>query len=121
MHEFSIASEMVKSILLELEGRRVKKVLEVALEVGDLTLINPVQLEFCFNVASEGTILGGSTLKIHSKPALVRCKCGYKGCPTKGQGGFTPISYLICPDCGTGGLEIVEGKELSIKRIKYEA
>ncbi|MFQ5815417.1 MAG: hydrogenase maturation nickel metallochaperone HypA [Candidatus Hydrothermarchaeaceae archaeon] len=120
MHEFSVAAEMVKSILTELEGREVKRVLDVVLELGDLTSINPEQLEFCFDVASKGTILGEATLTINQEPAVMRCKCGYEGNPNKGYDDFSPLAYFICPDCDNGGLEILKGRELSIKNIKYE-
>ncbi len=120
MHEFSVAVEMVKSVLTELEGRDVNKVLDVVLELGDLTSINPEQLEFCFGVASKRTILEGVTLTIHQKPGVLRCKCGYEGDPSHGCDDFPPLAYVACPDCGGGDLEILSGRELGIKNIRYE-
>ncbi len=121
MHEFAIASEIVNSILSELEGKGAKRVLDVVLEVGDLSSINPEQLEFCFGVARKGTILGDAKLAIQKTPVFVRCRCGFEGNPGKDGEHNTPFDYMICPRCGEGGMEIFKGRELSIKSIRYES
>lgn len=121
MHEFAIASEIVKSVLSELEGKEAKRVLDVVLELGELTSINPEQLGFCFDVARKGTILCDAKLTIQTMPVLVRCSCGYEGNPGEGRENITPFTYLVCPRCGGGGLEIFKGTEMSIKNIRYES
>jgi len=71
---------IVQTVLEAAKERGADKVLEINLEVGRLTFLNPEQLEFAFKVISEGTIAEGAKLKIRSVEPKVRClRCGYMG------------------------------------------
>ncbi len=54
MHELSIASTLVESVLEFANTPPPKKVLKVLLQIGELTCVEPDQLSFCYNRRHEG-------------------------------------------------------------------
>jgi len=120
LHEFSVTSQIVESVLAEAEKRKAKKVAEVHLVIGKLTFLGLEQVRFAYEVLSKGTILEGSKLVIEEQEGVVKCNhCGY-------EGGFkyeddplyhVPLPSLKCPKCDSV-VDIVAGKECTIKSIK---
>jgi hydrogenase nickel incorporation protein HypA/HybF len=120
VHEFSITSQIVQSVLAETEKRKAKKVTAVYLVVGKLTFLGLEQVRFAYEVLTKDTIMEGSKLIIEEQEGIVKCNnCGY-------EGGFkyeddplyhVPVPTLKCPKCGNV-VSIVAGKECTIKRIK---
>jgi hydrogenase nickel incorporation protein HypA/HybF len=120
VHEFSVTSQIVQSVLAEAEKRGAKKVTEVDLVIGKLTFLGLEQLRFAFEVLTKDTILEGAKLVIEEQEGIVKCSnCGY-------EGGFkyeddplyhVPVPTLKCPKCGSV-VEITAGKECTIKSIK---
>jgi hydrogenase nickel incorporation protein HypA/HybF len=120
VHEFSVTSQVVQSVLAEAEKRGAKKVTEVDLVVGKLTFLGLEQVQFAYEVLAKGTILEDSRLVIEEQEGVVKCsECGY-------EGGFkyeddpmyhVPMPTLKCPQCGSV-VKIVAGKECTIKSIK---
>ena len=67
MHEVSIISSIIDSVLVELGKHQVEKVEEVYLTLGSLTFLGEDQLEFAYDVLSKGTKLDGSKLVIEKE------------------------------------------------------
>jgi len=120
MHEFSVTSQILQSVLAEAKNRGAKKVTEVHLVIGKLTFLGLEQVRFAYEALTKGTIMEGSKLIIEEQEGAVKCNhCGY-------EGGFkyeddpmyhVPIPTLKCPQCGSV-VSIVVGKECTIKSIK---
>jgi len=120
VHEFSVTSQIVRSVLEEGEKRRAKKVTEVHLVIGKLTFLGLEQVRFAYEVLTKGTIMEGSKLFIEKQEGVVKCNhCGY-------EGGFkyeddplyhVPVPTLKCPQC-SNVVNTVAGKECAIKSIK---
>ncbi len=120
MHEFSVTSQIVQSVLAEAEKHEAKKVTEVHLTIGKLTFLGLEQLRFAYEALTKGTIMEGSKLVIEEQEGVVKCSdCGY-------EGGFkyeddplyhVPLPTLKCPQCGNV-VSIAAGKECTIKSIK---
>lgn len=102
MHEVSVMSSLIESILQELENHMVREVEEVVVRIGEVTYLGRDQLCFAFEVLSRGTLLEGSSLVIEEERATVRCPaCGYEGEPTRiGEGDHFSMPVLTCPSCG---------------------
>jgi len=96
------------------------KVIEVELEIGDLTFLGIEQVRFAYKILTDKTIAKNSRLSIIQIPGRGRCdSCGYDG----------PLSHLNdeqfhiivptfnCPRCGKP-LSISAGRECVIKRIR---
>ena len=121
MHELSIASGLVEK-LLEFSAQNPDcAILEVRLELGELSHIDPEQLRFCYESIAEETPLEGSILTIARVPALVNCPhCTYRGRPDYWNDALTlaPIITMRCPQCGKA-VEADEGHECAIKSVRF--
>ena len=120
MHEFSLATQIVESVLKETEKQGAKKVTEVHLVIGKLSFLGIEQVRFSYNVLVEDTIMKGSHLYIEEKNGVIKCSsCGYEGALEYEDTPIyhVPIPTLRCPECGEAA-KIVEGKECTIKSIR---
>ncbi|MFH0897580.1 MAG: hydrogenase maturation nickel metallochaperone HypA [Candidatus Bathyarchaeota archaeon] len=120
MHEFSMTSQIVNSVLEEAKKRGAKKVLEVHLIIGKFTLLVVEQIRFSYRMLVEGTIMEGSKLFIQRQKGKVKCDgCGYEGAVNIKDDPIYHLSFpsLICPKCGSS-TRIVEGRECLVKSAK---
>ena len=123
MHESSVTKQIVQYVLQEAEKQGAKRVLEVNLVIGKLSLLGLEQVKFVYEILVKGTIMEGSKLLIEEKDGLVKCtSCGYERQISYGDvSGYhvptVPIMTLHCPKC-EGSVEIVEGRECLIKSLK---
>jgi hydrogenase nickel incorporation protein HypA/HybF len=121
MHELSIASNLVDSVLEFANSPPPKKVLKVMLQIGELTCVEPDQLAFCYTAMTKETAIEDSTLEIERVPAEVGCPhCGYAGPPKYWQDALAaaPVATLQCPACGKA-VETTHGHDCTIRTIRY--
>ena len=85
----------------------------VHLVVGQFTCVEPVSLQFTFEVQTRNTFLEGATLVIRETPLIAFCHA----CQTE----YSPVIGLqyACPDCRSPLDDIRSGRELKIDRIEY--
>ncbi|MCD6512697.1 MAG: hydrogenase maturation nickel metallochaperone HypA [Thermoplasmata archaeon] len=120
MHEYSVMTGVVNSILDKIKGMNVKRVERVDMIVGELTFLSPEQMKFAFDVLTEGTLLEGAELNIEVKKARIKCrKCGYEGSMhvEESKEYHFELPVFKCPKCG-GEIDIIEGKECMVKNAK---
>ena len=114
MHEV----DMTKSLILTIqqwweEQPEQRPIAAVHLMVGRFTCVEPVSLEFAFEVQKHGTVLANSTLEIQEIPLVAFCHtCQQDYHPEIG------IRYA-CPTCQGPMEDIRSGRELKIDRIEY--
>ena len=121
MHELSIASAVVDSVLEFVAERSIKRVIAIKLAIGELSHVEEEQLRFCYMAITQETPLRDSTLEIAKIPALVRCHhCDYSGQPKYWDDALSaaPVPTLQCPNCG-GAVEPVEGTDCAIKFVRF--
>jgi hydrogenase nickel incorporation protein HypA/HybF len=121
MHELSVASSIAQSVMDFARKYNACEVLEVKLSIGEMSCLGADQLKFCYGAVCKETLLEGSTLEIEKTKAVVSCQhCQYKGAPKMWDEAyrFVQVPTLQCPECGRSA-EVVEGKECTIKNIKY--
>jgi hydrogenase nickel incorporation protein HypA/HybF len=123
MHEFSMIQSIMELVKSEMEKRHAIRVMEINLEVGELSFLSHDALQFSFGAIVENEPkIEKDALKIISVPAEVMCsKCGYSG-PMKNT--ESAEYHLImpvfqCPKCG-GSIEIIQGKECIVRNLKME-
>ncbi len=125
MHAFSIMSSVVQALLseiekLEKEGKKIEKVNEVLLEIGELTFLGSEQLEFCYNVLTEENALKGSKLVIQTVRAEVQCNtCDYRGKIEYFREFHLETPVLQCPEC-KNIVEIIKGRECAVRSMNLE-
>ncbi len=85
----------------------------VHLTVGKFTCVEPVSLQFAFEVQTRNTFLDGAKLQIQETPLIAFCHhCQQEYCPKVG------VQYA-CPDCNSPMDDIRSGRELKIERLEY--
>ena len=120
MHEISVMTQLVETILEEIEKYDYEKVESVEFVIGELTFLAEEQLKFAFEILSEKTPLKGAELKIIKKDPVIKCKnCDYSGpIEFKEDPTYHMISpYFACPKC-EGEVEIIEGRECMVKNVE---
>ncbi|MBV9088827.1 MAG: hydrogenase maturation nickel metallochaperone HypA [Mycobacteriaceae bacterium] len=103
MHEMAITQSVVDAVCEHAEGRRVRS---VRLQVGALCGVVPDSMQFCFELATEGTAADGARLDLDVQPGSARCRsCGDEF--------VLPDLILLCP-CGSADVEVLGGRQLRI-------
>jgi hydrogenase nickel incorporation protein HypA/HybF len=122
MHELGMAMEIVDVVSKSLEGRRVKAVKEIEIEMGELHRISPEQMQQAFEMASKDTIAEGATLKVKIKKGNVKClSCGFEGAvEVEMEHDHDHPAHLHCPECSGASLDILEGNEITVRNIEAD-
>ena len=74
MHELSIVTSVVETVTESLGAYPGARVVEVRLRVGALSAVIEDNLQFCFEIASEGTPLQGARLVVTMLPVVMHCE-----------------------------------------------
>jgi hydrogenase nickel incorporation protein HypA/HybF len=114
MHELSIVSSVVETVMEALETYPSARVEEVRLRVGVLAAVVVDSLEFCWGLATEGTALEGSRLVVKVVPVVMHCAMCVDEVELKG------IQSFRCPRCDQPLSELRQGRELEIEAIEIE-
>lgn len=103
------AQSLFQHVMRIAEENDAKKIPRIILEVGELLLINPEQLEFCFQTLCGDSVLKDAELEIETSKPLVQCiACGKK---------YDHMTTY----CECGGVVSVEGgKDMIIKKVEME-
>ena len=112
MHELSIAQNIL-DIVDETMNGETGRLLEVAVEIGELVAVVPESLEFCYGVLTENSKYSGSKLIIKILPVEAYCQDCHQKFEVK-EFNFT------CPICNSVNLKMVQGKELKISHLEVE-
>ncbi|MDZ4171820.1 MAG: hydrogenase maturation nickel metallochaperone HypA [Methanobacteriaceae archaeon] len=120
MHELSMADAIVKTVIESAEKNDAIEVLEVTVELGQMTMLNPEQIKFMLDVLSEDTILEGAKFHMEEIPIEIKCE----SCEFEGKIEFEGIDYyspiVKCPKCEGREITITSGRECNVKNIKIE-
>ncbi|WP_192722375.1 hydrogenase maturation nickel metallochaperone HypA [Mycobacterium sp. OAS707] len=103
MHEMAITQSVVDAVCEHAAGRHVQS---VKVEVGALCAVVPDAMQFCFELATEGTLADGARLDLNVQPGSARCR----GC---GKNFELLDLILLCP-CGSADVEVLTGRDLRI-------
>ncbi|MFW9772264.1 MAG: hydrogenase maturation nickel metallochaperone HypA [Candidatus Heimdallarchaeota archaeon] len=122
MHEFAFAYNIFKIAESTAIKNNAKKITEVYLEIGELTLIVPELLKQSFKMATSGSIAEGAELKIEILPGKVKCReCGKISTVTLNEEAqLTGLQLFQCKYCKSKNTEIIEGKKANVKNIKIQ-
>ena len=122
MHEFSFAMSIFKVAEATAIKYNAKKISEVYLEIGELTLIVPELLKQSFKMATHGSIAEGAELVIEITPGKIKCReCGEISTVSLNQESYlTGLQLFQCQHCESKNTEIIEGKKANVKNIKIQ-
>ena len=114
MHELSIVSSVVDSVIESLEKYPGARVTEVRLRVGVLAAVVEDSLQFCYGIATDGTPLEGSRLVVNVLPVRVHCAA----CAADTE--IESLHSFRCAKCGEPTGDLLQGRELEIDAIEIE-
>jgi hydrogenase nickel incorporation protein HypA/HybF len=103
MHEMAITQSVVDAVCEHAAGRRVRC---VKLEIGALCAVVADSMQFCFELATQGTVADGASLDVHVQPGVARCR----SCANK----FELRDLILLCDCGSADVEVLAGREMKI-------
>jgi hydrogenase nickel incorporation protein HypA/HybF len=110
VHELSVSSAVVDTVVRHAAGR---KVTGVHLRVGRLRQVVPDSLAFYFEIVSRDTVCEGAVLEQELVPARLRCE----DCGTEWE---AQAAAFRCPACAGAAVEVVSGDELEVETIDVE-
>jgi hydrogenase nickel incorporation protein HypA/HybF len=110
VHELSLSSAIVNTVVKHADGRAVTV---VSLRVGRLRQVVPDTLDFYFGFVAQGTVCEGARLEQELVPARLRCRA----CEHAWEIEFPAFR---CPSCGGAGAEVVSGNEFEVESIEVE-
>jgi len=114
MHEYGIAEVLVSAIEDELKKNDGKRALTAWVEVGAISGINPEALASVYPIASKGTSVENTQLRILVEPAHCKCNnCNYEFLVEE----YTDI--FLCENCGGSSVNYPE-KAQKIFLLKLE-
>ena len=114
MHELSIAASIVESVTESAAAYPGARVIEVRLRVGALASVVDDSLQFCWQLATEGTPLEGAQLVFKKLPVVVHCEaCGV-------DAELEGVQSFRCPRCGEIAADLRQGRELEIDSIELD-
>jgi hydrogenase nickel incorporation protein HypA/HybF len=110
MHELSISSAVVDTVVAHAAGRKVGA---VTMTVGAFRQVVPASLDFYFGIVSRGTVCEGARLE----QVLVPLRLGCSGC---GKEWEPELPVFRCQGCGGSDVELLSGNELEVESIEVE-
>jgi len=111
MHELYIAQCILKSVANSLpKDVASESVSEVRVEVGKLDAVVPDTLTFLFDAIKSEHGMSGARLVLEEIPVLCRCQsCGREF--------EIEIPLFLCPDCGSGNIQVLRGRGITLTAI----
>ena len=113
MHEMSIVAGVLDIAEQEARAAGAAVINTVEIEVGRLAGVEIDALEFCFETARRGTLAERALLVIHDIP-------GRGHCPACDQDVDIDFFMAVCPACGEGLVEVLQGRELRVRAINVD-
>lgn len=134
MHEWALAESVASSAAGFSEKKKIRKVSEIELGMGEMQNIDRETFRFAFRELSKNKpLLKDSKLRIRREKTKFRClSCGNEWTfPLRKKLShdqresihFVPEisqAYIRCPKCGSRDFEITAGRGIRIKSIKGE-
>lgn len=114
MHELSIVSSIVDSVTDKMASYPHARVKEVRLRVGALASVIEDSLQFCYEIATEGTRLQGSKLVVKTVAVTMHCETCMKDVE------IATLQSFRCPHCNQPATAMRHGRELEIESIEID-
>lgn len=113
MHELSIVLSIIEIVAMEAKKSGAERVTEVHLEIGQLSGVEFDSLEFALKNYAPGSVIESAEISIEKPGGTARCcNCGYE---------FSIENFIgSCNLCSSFNLEIIKGRELSVKSITID-
>jgi len=113
VHEMGITQGILAAAFDAAEEAGATRISEIRITVGELTEIQTFALDFAFESLTPGTMAEGAKLVVTELSPRSHCRdCGL----TYDHDRFE----MICPDCQSFNVELLQGRELRIDSIETD-
>jgi hydrogenase nickel incorporation protein HypA/HybF len=110
MHEWALATEIIKLAEKEAASRNSRIIAELEVKIGALNRIVKEQLLEAFAIAKIDTIMASAELKIIEVEARGRClKCANEF--------KIELPFICCSNCGNMDISVESGEEMHLSRV----
>ncbi len=116
MHELSIAYQLVETAAEAAKNAGARNVKQVFLRLGPLSGVVKGALLFSYDIATQGTLLEGSTLVVRELPVVIYCHS--PSCQKEVE--LPSIQSFRCPICNQPSGDVRQGRELEIESLEIE-
>jgi hydrogenase nickel incorporation protein HypA/HybF len=122
MHDLYISRQIAREVISRARKEGASRVLEVKIRIGELTHLNPEQLDFWLREFFQNTFAQKAKILIEKTPPFIFCReCGYQGeLELKNPYFLYFFTFLQCPHCRSDKIEISSGRECLLESIKIE-
>jgi hydrogenase nickel incorporation protein HypA/HybF len=112
MHEFSLVSGIVKTLLEAADQHKATRIVGVSVVIGETSHLSDEAMRFNFEILSRGTAAEGAEVTIRRDPATMAClDCGVS----------TPAGQeRICPTCGSVRVEVSGGDQCYLESFDVD-
>ncbi|MBQ6813531.1 MAG: hydrogenase maturation nickel metallochaperone HypA [Methanobrevibacter sp.] len=120
MHELAMAQGILNAVIDTAEANDAIAVTEIFIEIGRLAMLNPEQLKFMLGVLCQDTLAEDAEIMIENIDVEIKChNCGFEGiADVDDSDHYAPM--ILCPECGTHRVEVLNGKDVTVKNISIE-
>lgn len=113
MHEMGITQGILTSAFQAATDAGCTRIDRITVSVGEMTEVVDFALQFAFEALTPDTMAEGAELVINMVPAKSRClDCGNEYEHDRFQ--------MLCPECESLNVEMIQGRELQIDSIDCE-
>ena len=114
MHELGIMTSVAQCSVREARRAGATSVLEVTLDVGEMTEAIPDALQFAWEVLQEGEpMIANAKLNVNMispKSRCLECNAEYEH----------DRFHMVCPECGSAFTKLLRGRELNIASLDVD-
>jgi hydrogenase nickel incorporation protein HypA/HybF len=121
MHEATLANSIVQAVLHHADKAGATEVKSVTVGLGEWSTFQKEQVRFWVRTAFASTKAAGARVFFRTLPGKIRCRaCGTEGRGSSSVEGINPFTgpVLQCPSCGSADVEITQGREAIISKIR---
>ena len=114
MHELPIINNILKIVLKHAEDHKVKKVVAVHLQVGELSDLEDKWMQQYFDYLSKKSVADGARLVIERIPVKMKCS----DCGVSYAVNIKEDQSISCPKCESIKNIMISGREYFIKNLE---
>ncbi|MGC9443667.1 MAG: hydrogenase nickel incorporation protein HypA [Candidatus Methanospirareceae archaeon] len=132
MHEWALAEAVIEAAVADARKEGMTEITEITVRIGELQQIELDPFTFALDEITKmhGKLLQNAQVKLEDEPAIFTCRvCGtewryQKASLNEAEGEaihFAPEvahAYMRCPSCKSPDFEVVQGRGVTIQRIK---
>ena len=113
MHELSVTQSILEIALDYANRNQATKIIEIHLQIGEVTDFDDEWIQRYFDFVSKGTIAEGAKLRITRIPAQLQCQtCSF----------IFPLDRSTwnsqCPSCQSKVTQLISGREFRIEALE---